>query len=328
MADNQLLNNNNDGDVGGDDDIFVYTGGEQRVPDDVRRLRIAENVDTIAAAICIECRQLIEVEGHKKIKKIKEYAFSDCPSLRSVMKMTGLVEVEEGAFYDCCALSELDFDKLEIIGYNAFTGCNSLRSINMPSIRRVRQYAFVRCPALTDAVFGKDLERIEGGAFDRSSLRRITIPLKVLIRYDSFSNSEKLTRVDTLAGGVHKTIASLHLESWRNEMQEEIDSINQTLPNTPAYEKTLAIHQWITRVLQRMEHLKAEHHILLKEATTLLELALWKANLRENEADASSAAQEGVRVTRGRVKRARKDRCITSGASIVIKNVLPFLALK
>jgi len=39
--------------------------------------------------------------GHKKIKKIKEYAFSDCPSLRRVMNMTGVVEVEEGAFYDC-----------------------------------------------------------------------------------------------------------------------------------------------------------------------------------------------------------------------------------
>jgi hypothetical protein len=57
---------------------------------------------------------------------------------------------------------------------------------------------------------------------------------------------------------------------------------------------------------------------------TLLELALWKANLHDDVA----AAQDGVRVTRGRVKRARKDRCITSGASIVIKNVLPFLALE
>ena len=77
-----------------------------------------------------------------------------------------------------------------------------------------------------------------------------------------------------------------------------------------------------------MEHYKSEHQIILKEAMTLLELALWKANLYENEADDAAAAQEGVRVTRGRRKRARKDRYITSGASIVITNVLPFLALK
>jgi hypothetical protein len=67
--------------------------------------------------------------------------------------------------------------------------------------------------------------------------------------------------------------------------------------------------------------------MLLKEAMTLLELALWKANLHDEAAN-DADAQEGVRVTSGQRKRARKDRCITSGASIVIKNVLPFLALE
>ena len=68
--------------------------------------------------------------------------------------------------------------------------------------------------------------------------------------------------------------------------------------------------------------------MLVKEAMVLLELALWKANLQENEANDAAAAQDGVRVTRGRRKRARKDRYNTSGASIMIKNVLPLLALK
>jgi hypothetical protein len=48
MADNQLLLE--DDGVGGDDDIFVYTGGEQQVPRDVKRVRIAENIDTIPAS--------------------------------------------------------------------------------------------------------------------------------------------------------------------------------------------------------------------------------------------------------------------------------------
>ena len=72
-----------------------------------------------------------------------------------------------------------------------------------------------------------------------------------------------------------------------------------------------------------MDHYRSEHQIILKEAMTLLELALWKANLHDD-----AAAQEGVRVTRRQRKRARKDRCITSGASVVIKNVLPFLKLE
>lgn len=107
-------------------------------------------------------------------------------------------------------------------------------------------------------------------------------------------------------------------------MNEEVNRINQILPDTPAIAKTAVIQEWIQSVISRMAHYKSEHQILLKEAMALLELALWKVNLDENNAN---GVQEGVRVTRGRIKRKRKERCITSGASIIIKNVLPFLEL-
>src|SRR6056300_1648271 len=112
MDDNQLLLNG----IGGGDDIFVYTGGEQRVPRDVKRVRIAENVDTIQARVFSFCRQLIEVEGHDRLRKIEKWGFNDCPSLRRVTKMEGVIEIEAYAFSGCWALSELEFDKLEIIG--------------------------------------------------------------------------------------------------------------------------------------------------------------------------------------------------------------------
>jgi hypothetical protein len=328
MADNHLLNDNNNDGVGGDNDIFVYTGGDQEVPRDVERVRIAENVDTILARAFYECFQLIEVEGHDRLRKIEKWAFCRCRRLRRVAKMTGLIEIEDDAFIGCGALSDVDFDKLEIIGEGAFMDCSSVRSINMSSIRRVGGEAFMRCRALRGAVFGEKLERIGAFAFyECTALRRITIPLKdnLIIGNDAFNRN--LSRVDTVGGGIHKTISSLHLESWRNEMKEEIDRINQTLPNTDSYEKAEAIQRWIIRVLSRMEQFKSQHQMLVKEAMTLLELALWKGKLL-NEADDEAAAQEGVRVTRGQRKRTRKDGCITSGASVVIKNVLPFLALE
>jgi hypothetical protein len=40
---------------------------------------------------------------------------------------------------------------------------------------------------------------------------------------------------------------------------------------------------WMRSVIDRMEHYKAEHNILVNEAATLLELALWKAKLDEKE---------------------------------------------
>ena len=327
MEDNELLEENNG--VGGGD-IFVYTG-EEYPPRDVKRVRIAENVYAILARAFRDCNQLIEVEGHNRLRKVEQYAFTKCPRLRRLSKVAGVVEIEGCAFYGCYALSDIDFDKVEIIGSSAFYYCESLSSINLSSVRRVADYAFYNCKALTDAAFGEKLERLEQGAFYRSSLRRITIPLKdnLIVGNDAFRGcDENLSRVDTLVGRIHKTISSLHMETWRNEMEEEIDRINQTLPNTHSTEKGTAIQQWIGRVLGRMEHYKSEHKMLVKEAMTLLELALWKAKLLNEAIEKKCDVDDVTMKAKIDCKAARKEHQFTCGASIVIKNVLPFLALK
>ena len=62
-----------------------------------------------------------------------------------------------------------------------------------------------------------------------------------------------------------------------------------------------------------MESCTVGHQNLLIEATTLLEIALWKVKLDEIEEGDDTCTKNELRVT--------------SGASIVIKNVLPFLRL-
>jgi hypothetical protein len=293
-------------------------------------VRIAEDIDTIPAGIFRGCLKLIEVEGHNRLRKIEGGAFAGCPSLSSVTKMTSLIEIEEFAFKSCYALSDIEFDKLENIGNGAFAICESLESINMPSIRRVSRSAFMSCRALTEAVLGQDLERVEGSAFWGTALRRIVFPLKenLIIGSSVFNFCGNLSRVDALDGGIHKTISSLHMESWRNEMQEEIDRINQTLPNIQSIEKTGAIQQWSERVLQRMEHYKSEHQILLKEAMALLELVLWKAKLLNEMDEKKFNVNEVLKKVTIDTEAARQEHRVTCGANIVIKNVLPFLALK
>ncbi len=104
-------------------------------------------------------------------------------------------------------------------------------------------------------------------------------------------------------------------------MNAEINCINQTLPTIRG--KTGAIRQW-TRAIGRLDHYKAAYHALLKEATTLLEFALWKANL---EGDKGVTLERDPVRANGKVNRARQAIRVTSDASIVIKNVLHFLAL-
>ena len=336
MADgnNQLVGGNNDD---GGDDIFVYTGGDQEVPRDVKRAKIDESVDTILAGAFAECGQLIEVVGHKKLKKIEAEAFYKCRRLRRLAKMNGVKEIEENAFYSCTALSDLEFDKLEIIAAGAFFNCTSLGSINLLSVRRVGEDAFHGCGALTDAVFGEELGRIEGRAFfGCPALRRIVIPLKdgFIVEEYAFFGCHNLSRVD-IVGGIHKTISSLHMESWKNEIDDEINRINRILPEIPHQRysnnnKTKAIQRWIRSVIDRMEHYKTEHKVLVKEAMALLELALWKAKLL-NEEGMQCEADEEKKPKKAKIDKEesiRAEHRVTCGANIVIKNVLPFLALK
>ena len=189
------------------------------------------------------------------------------------------------AFYNCTTLLDVEFgNKLETIGSGAFFGCPSLRRIKMSSVRNIEGWAFNNCKQLTDVEL-PDIEKNEHNAFNRCSrLQRIAIPLKDNLfpldpyyqRYTQFERCNNLTTVD-LVGGIHKIISSLLLESWRNEMNQEIDRINRVLPNTHDDEKTNAIQGWILSVINRMEHYKIEHYRLLKEDMTQLELAVWKA---------------------------------------------------
>jgi hypothetical protein len=104
-------------------------------------------------------------------------------------------------------------------------------------------------------------------------------------------------------------------------MNQEINRINQVLPNAPANEKSDAIQGWIISVIDRMENYKVEHNRLVNEATTLLELAVWKAKLNEKEEAQAKKSKIDVKVV-------RMEKRITSGADIIIKNVVPFLKLE
>ena len=103
-------------------------------------------------------------------------------------------------------------------------------------------------------------------------------------------------------------------------MNDEIDRINRDLPNTHHSNKTAAIQDWMERVLRRIDHFKWEHYALLKEFTTLLELALWKTKLAESQDEISLGSdQPAEKKAKIDMNTARQEKRITSGANIVIK---------
>ena len=117
------------------------------------------------------------------------------------------------------------------------------------------------------------------------SLESITIPLRnrPFREDDIFIGCVNLKRVDLVEGEALRDIAdALLLESWSNDLNEVIGSINQILPNAdPGDEydddiggKAIAIREWIESVLRKVTHYKAAHRELLDEAASALQLCL------------------------------------------------------
>jgi len=264
---------------------YNYTGADgQVIPRDATLITVSVRV--IPEDAFQWNPNIVEVVCGPDVEKVEGGAFDGCESLRRVI-MPDVEVVERYAFHNCEALTYVECGKLEIIELSVFQRCNSLRSINLPSARVVRSEAFANCPALTDVTFGSKLEKTFGESsvfMNCRSLERITIPLKdgMLIADDIFTGCDNLKQVDLVEGPIHETIAALQLEEWRNDMYEEINSINQILPTVSAGsgwedevaeerdeyedgEKAQAIRTWIRSVLRKVIHYQAEHQRYLNE---------------------------------------------------------------
>ncbi|KAK1735687.1 leucine-rich repeat domain-containing protein [Skeletonema marinoi] len=317
--------------------MFVYTGG--RVPEHLRlhitHARVDESVTEIDDEAFARCHRLLDVDCHNGVERVNERAFYLCRSLRRA-NLPGVTFIDQSAFGYCSRLMDVKFSsRLETIETWAFDECEDLKYLKIPSLLRIKFGAFFSCKTLAEAEFGEGLETIGVGAFQYChSLRRIAIPLKYDLftlnsneRYDQFDDCFKLATVE-LVGSIHKTISFLSLQNWRNEMNQEISRINEVLPNLSTFEKAGEMRDWIRRVLRRIEHYKAEHSNLLKEAMVLLELAVWKAKLRQNEEEKHSVLDSNkAKKIKLDLESARHGHRVTCGADIIIKNVLPFLEL-
>jgi hypothetical protein len=284
-------------------------GGDQRVPDDVTHIRIHKSVKRILYGAFQEFFRLVSVEMHDGVEIIEGYTFCDCISLKGI-KLAGVRVIGAEAFSGCRSLTDVEFgDKLETIDYEAFLRCTSLSNIKIPKVRVIGNGAFEHCNQLTEVKLSKDLEAIGYSGFHNCHrLSCIAMPLKANLFEEGdhvFRDCHNLSQVDVI-GSIHKTISSLLLDRWRNDMNDDIHEINQLLPNS--YSKTVVIRRWMGRVLNRITRYKSEHYTLLKNNMTLLELALWKSNLPNVDAAAS-----------------RHEARITCGANIIIPHVLSFL---
>ena len=281
---------------------FIYTGAkDQVIPPNATHIFIHKSIRKIPAYTFQDHPNIIELICHEGVEKIMWGAFMGCENLKRVI-IPGVKIVAMDAFSCCVALTYIECNNVERIGYQAFSYCESLRSINLPSIKAVDRSAFSNCESIVTIGLGKDLNLVKEMAFfSCHHLRRITVPLKngLFETDDVFMECGDLESIDLIEGAVIRdTIAALQLEEWRDDMNYEMHSINEILPEKKAGdqdyynewgggeddvvgEKTVAVREWIAIVLGKIIEYKSKHRRLLNETARVLEVNL-PNNVMEN----------------------------------------------
>ncbi len=145
------------------------------------------------------------------VKKIDDYAFSNCHYLTSVKLPEGLEVIGYEAFSNCRLLQSIDIpESVQEIQGGAFAGCCSLQSVNFPqSMTSIGEGAFLNCESLSSASLPNDINSIGASTFESCSfLKTVTIPRSVKeIGDEAFAYCNSLESVSD-CGGVEKIGAS------------------------------------------------------------------------------------------------------------------------
>jgi len=220
------------------------------------------------------CWKLKRVAFSKGLQKIGSSAFNTCRRLQRIILPSTVTEIDEGAFWHCTNLKEVVFNEglKKIKGSSTFWGCSSLESVTIPStVTQINDYAFMCCGSLKDVTLH---DRIQMG---KCPFSECTQPIRL-----SFSSISK--RLDSIIRAGHYPRVEAKIDEVRGAVERR--GSDMFLPVPPAMKLPYldvadndANFDWrpfedsLDKIVKRIRYYE------VNEATTLLELALWKFNM-------------------------------------------------
>ena len=198
-------------------------------------INIPEGVTSIGDSAFYKCSSLTSINIPSSVTSIGYLAFYRCSSLTSINIPEGVLSIVGDAFNGCSSLIEIKVDEknqnyiddngvlytkdkkgirkfpegkdditytilegVTSIGDNAFYGCSSLTSINIPEgVTSIGRNAFSECSSLTSINIPEGVKSIGINAFEGcSSLTSINIPSSVTsIKVYAFRKCSSLTEI-------------------------------------------------------------------------------------------------------------------------------------
>lgn len=125
--------------ITGDD--FIHKGNQ-----DVKKVKIPENVTSIYEGVFQNFENLEEVILHENLERIGDNLFRGCKKLKNINIPSNIKEIGEFAFCDCMQLESVELpETIEKICTGAFKGCSKLEKINFPKSLKHEDDAFAGC---------------------------------------------------------------------------------------------------------------------------------------------------------------------------------------
>ena len=306
----------------------------------LQRIKVPSSVKVIDEMAFINCVNLKQVELSKGLELIANHAFSSCASIKHIHIPSTVRLIGEVAFVNCTKLQHVELSEgLEDVGVEAFLGCISLHHINMPStVKVIRERTFRGCVVLVDIELEEGLEQIMECAFESCmTLEQIKVPKSVKhIHPQSFLHCMSLKEVK-FCDDIEHLVREASMQSWWNRGTSEIAlTTYPLLVECGILERfsLLKSTKWRNRIYDMLERipaiesqsLKQYVHFIdsklssyesAKDIASVLELAIWKANMMVEQCDPYTDNISCLDMKLGcRIK---------CGATVVIPNVLSFL---
>jgi len=260
-------------------DVFVYTGQEP-VPKDVISVRFHPSIVEVDDndgpnlsndLVFSQCGQLKEVVFNEGLEKIGVLSFWGCRSLESITLPSTLIELKDYAFQNCRNLREVVLNEgLRKIGVGVFHQCESLESINVPpTVTIIENRAFAECTRLREVALNEIQSSIDDYAFDTClSLERFKFP-SLSIRLDNIIQAGQRD--------IESKLDDIPAVEWRGG-ELFIPSVQRETERN--WGMVVARAELDKEKLNRVKGLISYHE--MKEATTMFELALWKARIDQS----------------------------------------------
>ena len=251
-------------------------------------------------------QNVVSVRFHPSVVEVDNYAFEDRKQLREVVLNDGLREIGEDSFYGCKSLKSIKIPSTVVeIGDLAFGNCTEMKEIVLnDGLKRIENSAFAGCSLLHCITIPSTVIEIEALAFEGcTNLREVVIVNEeVQIGYKSFWGCSSLARFKFL--GLSTRLENV-IQAGQRDIKPKIDDI----PDVEWRDGELsipAVHRPVGGVgrLQTIPKVDKEklnkvkgliRYYETKEATTLFELAIWKARIDQVD-DADDINRDAYRI--------------------------------